>query len=80
MKTQNFALAALALGLMTSAAFGQASRLAIQGEPARDGTPGWHLGASFPDPTGFTLVEPGGTVNVIPREQRGQQARVPGGD
>jgi hypothetical protein len=80
MKTQYFGLAALALGLMTTAAFSQASRLGIQSEPARDGTPGWHLGASFPDPTGFTLVEPDGTVNVIPREQRGQGARVPGGD
>ena len=62
MKTQY--LAALALGLMTTAAFSQPSRLAIQSEPARNGSPGWHLAPSFPDPTGFTLVEADGTVNV----------------
>src|SRR5258705_1586411 len=79
-KTQYFGLAALALGLMTTAAFSQPGRLAIQSEPARNGSPGWHLGPSFPDPTGFTMVEADGTVNVIPREQRGQRPRVPGGD
>jgi len=83
MKKQYLALTALALGAMTTAAFGQASRLAIQSEPAKNGTPGWHLGPSFPDPTGFTLVDADGTVHVIPREQRaammGGAARVPGG-
>src|SRR3569623_1230510 len=80
-------LAGLALGLLTTAALvpalGQADRLAIQSEPARNGTPGWHLGPSFPDPTGFTLVDADGTVHVIPREERrammGGTARVPGG-
>jgi sugar lactone lactonase YvrE len=84
MKKHYFALATLALGLMTTAAFSQASRLAIQSEPAHDGTPAWHLGPSFPDPTGFTLVDPDGTVHVIPREERrammGNRPRVPGGD
>jgi hypothetical protein len=84
MKTGYFALATLALGLMTTAAFSQASRLAIQSEPAHDGTPAWHLGPSFPDPTGFTLVDPDGTVHVIPREERrammGGVARTPGGE
>ena len=80
MKKHHFALAALALGLMTTAAFSQPGRLAIQSEPARNGSLGWHLGPSFPDPTGFTMVETDGTVNVIPREQRGQRPRVPGGD
>ena len=81
MKTMT--LAGLALGLLTTAAFAQADRLAIQSEPAKNGTPGWHLGPSFPDPTGFTLVDPDGTVHVIPREERaaltGGRARVPGG-
>jgi sugar lactone lactonase YvrE len=80
-------LAGLALGFLTTAALvpalGQASRLAIQSEPAKNGTPAWHLGPSFPDPTGFTLVDADGTVHVIPREQRaalmGGRARVPGG-
>src|SRR6267154_4751150 len=73
-------LAILALGLMTSAAFAQADRLAIQSQPAHDGTPAWKLAPSFPDPTGFTMVEADGTVNVIPRDQRPRQMRVPGGD
>jgi sugar lactone lactonase YvrE len=69
---------------MTTAAFSQADRLAIQSQPAHDGTPAWHLGPSFPDPTGFTVVDADGTVHVIPREERralmGGGPRVPGGD
>ena len=57
MKKQYFALTALALGLMTTGALAQASRLALQGEPAKDGTPAWSLAPSFPDSTGFTIVE-----------------------
>jgi hypothetical protein len=59
-------LAALVLGVMTTAALAQADRLAIQSQPAQGGTPAWHLGPSFPDPTGFTLVEPDGTVHWAP--------------
>ncbi|MDB5736015.1 MAG: hypothetical protein JWN16_2652 [Alphaproteobacteria bacterium] len=91
---KNHMLAALALGLMTTAAWAQADRLAIQSEPAKNGNIGWKLGPSFPDPTGFTLVEADGTVTVIPREERRNYtgaykpgaptptgaARVPGGD
>jgi sugar lactone lactonase YvrE len=82
-------VSALALGLMAAAAFapaafGQASRLAIQSEPAKDGNIAWKLGPSYPDPTGFTLVDPDGTVHVIPREERakmmGGRPRVPGGN
>ncbi|HEX4271418.1 MAG TPA: hypothetical protein VHZ32_08525, partial [Rhizomicrobium sp.] len=84
MKKSTFALATLALGLMTTAAFSQADRLAIQSQPTHDGTPAWHLGSSYPDPTGFTLVDPDGTVHVVPREERrammGNGPRVPGGD
>ena len=69
----------LALGLMTTAAFAQADRLEIQGEPARNGTPAWTLAPSFPDSTGFTMVEADGTVNVIPREQRGGRRELPAG-
>ncbi|HEX4636961.1 MAG TPA: hypothetical protein VH189_12310 [Rhizomicrobium sp.] len=83
MNKQYFAVTALALGLMATAAFSQPSRLAIQSEPAKNGQDGWHLGPSFPDPTGFTLVDADGTVHVIPREERramiGGAARVPGG-
>ncbi|HKU64817.1 MAG TPA: hypothetical protein VJQ06_07155 [Rhizomicrobium sp.] len=73
-------LTALALGLTTSAAFSQASRLAIQSQPALDGTPAWKLLPSAYDPTGFALVDADGTVNVIPPDQRGQNASVPGAD
>lgn len=84
MKKRYFAVATLALGALTAAALGQPDRLGIQSEPAHDGSPGWHLGPSFPDPTGFTLVDPDGTVHVIPREERrammGGAPRVPGGE
>jgi DNA-binding beta-propeller fold protein YncE len=73
-------LVGAALASLTATAFAQADRLAIQSEPARDGTPAWKLGPSFPDPTGFTMVEADGTVTVIPRDQRPKQMRVPGGD
>jgi NHL repeat len=35
--------------------------------PAVDGTPAWFLQGSFPDPTGRTIVDPGGRVTVAPR-------------
>jgi hypothetical protein len=35
--------------------------------PAVDGSPAWFLQGSFPDPTGRTIVEPGGRVTVPPR-------------
>ena len=50
-------LAALALGLTTTVALAQADRLAIQSEPAKGGNIAWHLGPSFPDSGGFTLVD-----------------------
>src|SRR6516162_10050631 len=84
MKKRYFALATLALGAMTTAAFSQADRLAMQSQPTHDGAPGWRVGPSFPDPTGLTLVDADGTVHVIPREERrammGGAARVPGGE
>ena len=79
MKKHYLAFTALALGLMSTAAMAQASRLAIQSEPAKDGTPAWSLAPSFPDSTGFTIVEADGTVNVIPREQRGPRRTLPDG-
>jgi DNA-binding beta-propeller fold protein YncE len=80
MKIRNFAGAAVVLGLAATAVFAQADRLAIQSQPAMNGNVGWHLGPSFPDPTGFTMVDPDGTVHVIPREERPKRMRVPGGD
>src|ERR1700690_626995 len=46
--------------------------------PAEHGQPAWHLQGSFPDPTGFTLVDPDGHVSVVPRDQRGP--RTPSAD
>ena len=40
MKKQYFAFGAIALGLMTTVAFSQPSRLAIQSEPAKNGQAG----------------------------------------
>ena len=42
------------------------SRLSTQG-PAVDGSPAWFLQGSFPDPTGRTIVEPGGRVTIAAR-------------
>ena len=46
-------------------AFSQ-SQPAAQG-PAGDGSPGWFLQGSFPDPTGRTIVDPDGRVTVPAR-------------
>jgi len=57
----------LALGVMLAATFAfSQTRPAIEG-PAVGETPAWFLQGSFPDPTGRTIVEPGGKVTVPPR-------------
>ncbi|HKE82305.1 MAG TPA: hypothetical protein VKB50_01055 [Vicinamibacterales bacterium] len=62
-----FAAATTALGVALSAVAGFAqSQPATQG-PAVDGSPAWFLQGSFPDPTGRTIVEPGGRVTIAPR-------------
>jgi hypothetical protein len=42
------------------------SPAAIQGPPV-DGSPGWFLQGSFPDPTGRTIVDADGRVTIPPR-------------
>src|SRR5688500_14404230 len=66
MKGRNFA-AVVALGVIAAATltFAQ-SKPPIEG-PAVGETPAWFLQGSFPDPTGRTIVEPGGKVTVPPR-------------
>lgn len=61
------AVAGVALGviLATTLAFTQ-SKPSIEG-PSVGETPAWFLQGSFPDPTGHTIVEPGGKVTVPPR-------------
>ena len=39
--------------------------------PAVDGSPAWFLQGSFPDPGGRTVVDPDGTVTVVPRSDGG---------
>lgn len=66
------AIAALALGMslaMTPApSFTQSPS---NHGPAVDGSPAWFLQGSFPDPTGLTIVAPGGHVTILPRPRGG---------
>jgi hypothetical protein len=68
MKRRNFAAGAVvALGVIVGAApVLSQSRPSTEG-PAADGSPAWFLQGSFPDPTGRTIVEPGGHVTIPPR-------------
>ena len=77
MKGRNFA-AVVAFGVMLAAtvAFSQ-SKPPIEG-PAVGETPAWFLQGSFPDPTGRTIVEPGGKVTV-PARAGGAGGRGAGG-
>src|SRR5687768_18245935 len=67
MKGRSFA-AVVAFGVISAATltFSQ-SKPPIEG-PAVGETPAWFLQGSFPDPTGRTIVEPGGKVTVPARE------------
>src|SRR6185503_17018685 len=59
--------AAVVLGVMLS---GVATRSQSQPAPqgaAVDGSPGWFLQGSFPDPTGRTIVDASGRVTIPPR-------------
>jgi len=68
MPRRNFAAgAAVALGVMLSAARGLSQSHPPTEGPAVDGSPGWFLQGSFPDPTGRTIVEPDGRVTIPPR-------------
>ena len=62
--------------LAASVAFSQ-SKPPIEG-PAVGETPAWFLQGSFPDPTGRTIVEPGGKVTV-PARAGGAGGRGAGG-
>ena len=66
MKDRNLtSLVALGVTLAVSVAFSQ-TKPPIEG-PAVGETPAWFLQGSFPDPTGRTIVEPGGKVTVPAR-------------
>jgi DNA-binding beta-propeller fold protein YncE len=58
-------IVALGISMGATLAFSQ-SKPPVDG-PAVGETPAWFLQGSFPDPTGRTIVEPGGKVTVPPR-------------
>ena len=58
----------IAFGVILAATWASSqSKPPVEG-PAAGETPAWFLQGSFPDPTGRTIVEPGGKVTVPPRE------------
>ena len=58
----------LAFGVMLSATIAFSQTKPPTEGPGVGDTPAWFLQGSFPDPTGRTIVEPGGKVMVPPRE------------
>jgi DNA-binding beta-propeller fold protein YncE len=67
MEGRHFAgVVALALGMILRATLVSQSQPPTEG-PAVGGSPAWFLQGSFPDPTGRTIVDPGGHVTVPPR-------------
>src|SRR5688500_20241552 len=58
-------IVALGISMGATLAFSQ-SKPPVDG-PAVGETPAWFLQGSFPDPTGRTIVEPGGKGTVPPR-------------
>ena len=69
---------ALALGVILAATFAFSQTKAPIEGPAAGETPAWFLQGSFPDPTGRTIVEPGGRVTV-PARAGGAGGRGAGG-
>jgi hypothetical protein len=68
MKVRTFAgLAMLTLGVVTSGPVAFSQTPPPTSGPAVNGTSAWFLQGSFPDPTGRTIVEPGGKVTVPER-------------
>src|SRR5204863_692267 len=65
---------ALALGVILSGTLGISQSQPPTGGPAVGETPAWFLQGSFPDPTGRTIVDPGGHVTVPPRSAAGSTA------
>src|SRR6185436_1478564 len=65
---------ALTLGLMLSGTPGISQSQPPTEGPAAGQTPAWFLQASFPDPTGRTIVDTSGRVTVPPRGDGGRGA------
>jgi DNA-binding beta-propeller fold protein YncE len=56
----------ITLVLMLGGTVGHAQSQPPAQGPAADGSPAWFLQGSFPDPTGRTIVGPGGHVTIAP--------------
>ena len=68
MERRNLAgVVALAIGMMFSGTLAISQSQPPTEGPAVGGTPAWFLQASFPDPTGRTIVDASGRVTVPPR-------------
>jgi sugar lactone lactonase YvrE len=78
MRTHNCATVVVALGTVLAARALHAQTVPPTQGPSENGQPAWFLQGSYPDPTGFTLVDEDGRVSVIPKEAR--PARIPGAD
>ncbi len=64
------AVLGLGIAVVTIPASSQTSQPVTSG-PALDGSPGWFLDGSFPDPGGRTRVDPDGQVTIVPRDEAG---------
>src|SRR6266571_34933 len=72
MEGPNFAgIVALSLGMILSGSLGVCESQPPTEGPAVGETPAWFLQGSFPDPTGRTIVDPGGHVTIPPRSGGG---------
>jgi hypothetical protein len=72
MEGRNLAgVVALTVGMILSGRLGISQSQPPTEGPASGGTPAWFLQASFPDPTGRTIVDPSGRVTVPPRSGGG---------
>jgi hypothetical protein len=67
------AAAVMPFALLAASAVRSQTVVPTQG-PAANGQPAWFLQGSYPDPTGYTIVDAEGHVNVTPREARPPRA------
>jgi hypothetical protein len=78
MRIFNSATPGITLGLLLAATSASSQTVPPTQGPAENGQPAWFLQGSYPDPTGFTMVDEAGQVTVTPREAR--PPRAPGAD
>ena len=77
MKRRHFVgVAAVALSMILTGTLAWSQSQPPTEGPAVGETPAWFLQGSFPDPTGRTVVDPDGSVTVLPRVERGGPGAV----